>query len=74
VAFQTYQALVNWVEKGVSPDTMVFNSPKDGYVPPIWTGFGPTVGPEMSLPACAYPTKATYTGGDIRKAASYACQ
>jgi feruloyl esterase len=74
IAFQTYQALVNWVEKGVSPDTMVFNSPKVGYVPPIWTGFGPTVGPEMSLPACPYPTKATYAGGDIHKAASYACK
>jgi feruloyl esterase len=74
VAFQTYQALVNWVEKGASPDTMVFTSPADGYVPPFWTGFGPTVGPVMTLPACAYPTKATYVSADIHAAASYACQ
>src|SRR5262249_44369177 len=72
--FQTYRALVDWVEKGISPDTMVIRSPKVGYQAPWWTGFGPVVGPEMSLPACAYPTKATYSSGDVRTAASYVCK
>lgn len=73
-AYQTFQALVNWIENGVSPDTMVFHSPARGSALPWWPGFAPVEGVEMSLPACAYPTIATHTGGDIYKASSYTCR
>jgi feruloyl esterase len=69
---QTYDALVAWVEKGVSPDAMVFRSPPPGTEPPA--GFPPGVGPQMSLPACAYPTIVTYVSGDILEAGSYRCK
>jgi hypothetical protein len=61
--YQTYQALVDWVEKGISPDAMVFSART-----------GPAAAPDMSLPACAYPKKATYVSGDVRTAASYVCK
>jgi feruloyl esterase len=61
--YQTLHALFDWVEKGTSPDTMVFTAHS-----------GPATAPDMSLPACAYPKKPTYLSGDIRNAASYGCQ
>jgi feruloyl esterase len=68
---QAYQALVNWVEKGIPPD-MVFHSPPSG-AKPMLPGYPPAIGPEMSLPACAYPAIATYVSGDIHEASSYKC-
>lgn len=73
-AYQTFQALVDWVEKGVSPDTMVLRSPPVGAELPAWSGFGTVVDPEMSMPVCPYPRQAIHVGGDPLQAASYACR
>jgi len=71
---QGYKALIDWVEKGISPDAMIFESPKsEAEVPAFGKFLGSFSGPRMSLPACAYPRVATYLGGDITKAASYRC-
>jgi feruloyl esterase len=58
---QLYAALTDWVENGVAPESIVLNSPFDVPV-------------ARSQPICAYPKKATYTGGDPNAAASYGCQ
>lgn len=70
---QLYRALADWVEKGVSPDQMVFSSPPAGKVDPMRLHRDPP-GPKVSLPACAYPTVPTHVGGDIRRAESYRCR
>ncbi|MGY4158051.1 hypothetical protein ACVINW_003893 [Bradyrhizobium sp. USDA 4461] len=71
---QLYRALVDWVEKGVSPDSMVFTSPAPGSESSVYKIYPHPHGPQMSLPACAYPTVATYFSGDIFKAQSYKCR
>jgi feruloyl esterase len=56
---QFFDALVNWVEQGQAPDTMVLGSSNN----------------TVSLPACVYPKKVAYTGtGAITSADSYACK
>lgn len=69
-----YQALVDWVEKGVSSDSMVITSPAPGSESSVYKIFPRPNGPPMSLPACAYPTVATYVSGDVLKAQSYKCR
>lgn len=58
---ELYTLLTDWVEKGIDPGTKVLNSSSNTPV-------------AKSLPMCAYPAKATYVGGDINKAGSYACR
>ena len=54
-----FNALVDWVEHGVAPGTMVIRS-RDG---------------STSYPVCVYPQKVTWNGsGSPREAASYACR
>ena len=54
---ELYGALVNWVEKGTSPEGFVmWNSRKS-----------------VSRPLCVYPKKVVYRGGNTAAAASYAC-
>jgi feruloyl esterase len=73
--WQAYNALTDWVEKGIAPDRMVFSSPPSGAPLPEWASFlPPSHGPEMSLPVCAYPSVVTYVSGDIHKADGYRCK
>jgi feruloyl esterase len=58
---QMYKLLTDWVEKSITPDNVILNSPSDVPV-------------AKSLPMCAYPDKVTYGQGDIFAAASYVCQ
>lgn len=64
--FDPLAAIVNWVERGVAPDTI------------IATGRNFTTPPTTrSRPLCAYPKMAKYTGpvgGDISVAGNYSCQ
>lgn len=56
---QLFMALRNWVENGTAPSRLDLNS-SDGSV---------------SLPICAYPQRATYSGtGSVKSAANYACK
>lgn len=54
-----FSALVDWVERGIAPGTMVIRSRDGG----------------TSLPLCVYPTKVTWNGtGPAKDAASYSCR
>jgi feruloyl esterase len=70
---QMYQALVNWVEKGIPPDHLVITSPAPR---DVWAyaHYPPVDGPKVSLPVCSYPAVATYVSGDIHQASSYQCE
>jgi hypothetical protein len=58
--FDMLSAVVNWVEKGVAPDSV------------IATG---KAFPGRSRPLCAYPTHAQYTGsGDTQDARNFVCR
>jgi feruloyl esterase len=55
---QLFNALVDWVEHGNAPSSVVISSANSS----------------VTMPICAYPKKATYSGtGAITAAASYAC-
>ncbi|MDB5932648.1 MAG: feruloyl esterase [Polaromonas sp.] len=62
-SFDSLQTMVNWVEKGIAPDTMAAKAaPSNVYFP------------NRSRPLCAYPKFAKYQGsGSIEDAASFAC-
>lgn len=55
---EMFQALRDWVEKGIAP-TQILVSSSDG---------------TASRPLCLYPQIVHYVGGSIASAASYACQ
>lgn len=64
--FDFLTPLVNWVEKGVAPDSIVASGRNFKTAPTT-----------RSRPLCAYPKTARYTGpagGDIGSAANYGCQ
>ena len=54
-------AIINWVEKGQAPDTIIASKVVDGRV-------------TRSRPLCAYPQVARYKGtGSIDEAANFSC-
>ena len=67
--------LVNWVEKGQTPDSVVANARGPGNaggvnadVPAAWSA-------TRSRPLCAYPQVARYNGtGDVESASSFSCK
>ena len=64
--FDLLTPLVNWVEKGVSPDSVIASG----------SNF-PTSPTARTHPLCTYPKTAKYTGrqgGDIGDAANFTCQ
>ena len=55
---QLFNALVDWVEKGVAPGSLELKSANGG----------------VSMPVCPYPQKANYKGsGSVTAASSYSC-
>jgi pimeloyl-ACP methyl ester carboxylesterase len=62
--FDMFPEVVNWVENGVAPDSVVATASNPGY-------FGVE---SRSRPLCAYPKQARYKGsGDINDAANFRC-
>jgi feruloyl esterase len=64
-----FQALVDWVETGTAPDSLVEGTP-------LPAGGGPGGGgtPTQTIPLlCPFPQKAIYMGGSTASAASYTC-
>jgi hypothetical protein len=59
---QLYDALTNWVEKGIVPSRLDIASPQ--------TTENPV---QKTFPLCVYPLKATFIFGDAKSAGSYAC-
>ena len=66
--FDLLTPLMNWVEKGVAPDTIIASG----------TGFRFKTAPTTRThPLCAYPKVAKYTGtagGDVGSASNFTCQ
>ena len=63
--FDTLTPLVNWVEKGVAPDSIVATASNPGYFSVA----------ARTRPLCPYPKQARYTGsGDINVASNFVCQ
>jgi Tannase and feruloyl esterase len=61
--FDPIAPIVDWVEKGAAPATLIVRKPAAGDQP------------ERSRPACAYPAKAVYTGsGSTDDAANFVCR
>lgn len=73
--FDMLAPLVNWVEKGQAPDSVVANARGPGNaggvnadVPAAWSA-------TRSRPLCAYPQVARYNGtGDVESASSFSCK
>ena len=66
--FDTFTPLVNWVEHGIAPDSIVATAP--GGPPPVGTPW-----PGRTRPLCPYPKQARYIGsGDINNAANFRCE
>lgn len=65
--FELFQALVDWVERGIEPDSVVATvNPGNSEVPSDWS-------PDRTRPLCAYPAVPVYQGGDIEDASSFSC-
>ena len=59
--FDAFGALVNWVEQGVAPESILGSHLTKGVV-------------DRTRPLCPYPKEAVYTGhGSINDASSFAC-
>lgn len=61
-SFSPFTALVNWVEKGIAPDSLIATAPAG------------TPWPGRTRPLCAYPTQARYSGsGNIEDPTNFVC-
>jgi feruloyl esterase len=72
--FDLLTPLMRWVEQGEAPMSVVASARGAGNpgganldLPPNWS-------PARTRPLCAYPRVATYIGGDVEKAESFACK
>lgn len=62
----SFEALVNWVENDIAPDTL------QAIATPTATGSAKL--PLRTANLCAYPKVLTYVGGDANKASSFTCK
>jgi feruloyl esterase len=66
--FDAFTPLVDWVEHGIAPDSIVAAAP--GGLPPVGTPW-----PGRTRPLCPYPKQTRYIGsGDINNAANFRCE
>jgi len=69
--FDAFSAVVEWVEKGKAPDTIVYSHREAGGMA---AGMGTPGKVYRTRPVCAYPKQARYKGsGDINDAANFIC-
>jgi hypothetical protein len=67
-SFDALGAIVDWVEKGAAPDTILASVRADNKeLPANWSK-------SRTRPLCPWPKIARYISGDIEKAESFACQ
>jgi hypothetical protein len=65
--FDSFSAIQNWAEKGVAPESIIFNQGGQG-------ARGQQAQIPRSRPACVYPKVVKYKGsGDINDAANFTC-
>ncbi|MEO5793499.1 MAG: tannase/feruloyl esterase family alpha/beta hydrolase [Rhodoferax sp.] len=73
--FDMLTPLVNWVEKGQAPDSVVATARGAGNAGGVNTDVPSSWSASRSRPLCAYPKVATYNGsGDVESAASFSCK
>jgi poly(3-hydroxybutyrate) depolymerase len=73
--FDAITPLVQWVEKGIAPDSIVASVRGTGNAGGVNADVPAEWSQRRTRPLCAYPTVATYSGsGDQEVAASFSCQ
>jgi pimeloyl-ACP methyl ester carboxylesterase len=73
--FDMLTPLVNWVEKGEVPDSVVASARGPGNAATVNPDVPATWSPTRTRPLCPYPKVARYKGsGDIESAGSFVCQ
>jgi feruloyl esterase len=73
--FDALTPLVNWVEKGQAPDSLLASARGAGNAGGVNTDLPASWSPARTRPLCAYPKVAKYKGtGDIEQAANFTCQ
>jgi feruloyl esterase len=71
-SFDQLKAIVDWVENGIAPDSMVATARSNNTALAAVT---PAIPAGRTRPLCAYPKTAVYSGsGDVNKAESFMCQ
>jgi feruloyl esterase len=70
-SFDSLTAIVNWVEQGAAPDSMIAGNSFNQTSNPL---SGSALPPGRTRPLCPYPQYARYTGtGDSENAANFTC-
>jgi len=73
--FDMLTPLVNWVEQGVVPETVVAQARGPGNAAAVNASVPASWSPTRTRPLCSYPKVARYNGsGSIEVAASFTCQ
>ena len=72
--FDLLTPLVEWVEKGRSPERVVASARGPGNVGGVNAEVPAGWAPDRSRPLCAYPRIARYEGGDVERAESFVCK
>jgi feruloyl esterase len=72
--FDMLTPLVNWVEKGVEPQSVIASARGPGNAGGVNTDVPASWSPNRTRPLCAYPLVAQYKGGDVESAASFSCE
>lgn len=73
--FDMLSALVNWVEKGQAPDSVLASARGAGNAGGVNTELPASWSATRTRPLCAYPKVARYKGtGDVESASSFSCQ
>ena len=72
--FDALTSLVNWVEKGQSPDRIIATARGPGNAGGVNAEVPANWAPNRTRPLCPHPLLARYKGGDGEQASSFACE
>jgi feruloyl esterase len=73
--FDMLTPLVNWVEQGIAPNSVIANVRGAGNLGGTNADVPATWSPSRSRPLCSYPAVARYNGtGNLELASSFVCQ
>jgi Tannase and feruloyl esterase len=72
--FDLLTPLVQWVEQGIAPAAVVASARGAGNAGGVNAELPKDWSATRQRPLCAYPSVATYVGGDVEKASSFTCK
>ncbi len=72
--FDMLTPLVKWVEQGIAPSAVIASARGAGNAGGVNAELPKDWSATRQRPLCAYPSVATYVGGDVEKASSFACK